>query len=263
MIPIFDTLAHPTLTGRWLESGKDAGFDTLAASLRKSEYVGAAAVGICGVEGYADERFIAECRRHGPLVPVAGFNPAHERSIGEELQRLRALGYGAIKIHPRYTGMDIASRAFGETLAAAAEHGLVVFYCTYMHCGIERYPGQDPLFALVRALKAAPAAKVVLLHGGDVRVLEYAELVRFNPNLILDLSMTIMKYAGSSLDADLAFLFRQFDRRICIGSDHPEYGHAELRARFEELAHGIAREKAENIAFRNITAFLGGETMIR
>ena len=62
---------------------------------------------------------------------------------------------------------------------------------------------------------------MVLLHGGDVQLLRYAELVRFNANLILDLSLTIMKYAGSSLDADLSFLFREFDRRICIGSDHP------------------------------------------
>jgi predicted TIM-barrel fold metal-dependent hydrolase len=262
MIPIFDTLAHPTLTGRWFESGKDAGFDTLAASLRKAGYLGAAAVGIYGIEGYSDEEFMQACRQRSGLVPVAGFNPGHKNSIGDELQRLRSLGYGAIKIHPRYTGMDIASRAFGETLAVAAEHGLVVFLCTYMHCGIERYPAEDPFFALVRALKAAPTAKVVLLHGGDVQVLRYAELVRFNAKLILDLSMTIMKYRGSSVDADLAFLFRHFDRRICIGSDHPEYSHAQLRAQFEDLAHGIDREKAENIAFRNITAFLGCETMI-
>ena len=262
MIPIFDTLAHPTLTGRWLASGKDASFEALAASLHSAGYAGAAAVGISGVEGYADTPFIEQCRRYRGLVPVAGFNPGHEGSVGVELQRLRGLGYGAIKIHPRFTGMDISGTALGEALAAASELELVVFLCTYMHCGIERYPVEDPFFALVRALKAAPNARVVLLHGGDVQVLRYAELARFNPNLILDLSMTIMKYEGSSLDADLHFLLRHFDRRICIGSDHPEYGHAELRARFEELGRGIGGEKAENIAFRNIATFLGCETLI-
>src|SRR4030095_11516626 len=135
------------------------------------------------------------------------------------------------------------------------EHGLLVFLCTYQHCGIERYPSEDPFFSLVRALKAAPRARVVLLHGGDVQLLRYAELVRFNANLILDLSLTIMKYAGSSLDADLSFLFREFNERICIGSDHPEYTHQELRSRFEDLASGIDREKAEGIAFRNIATF--------
>jgi len=262
MIPIFDTLAHPTLTGSWLRSGKDASFEGLAASLDGAGYLGAAAVGIWGVEDYADEAFIRQCRGHPRLVPVAGFNPAHGGSIANEMQRLSALGYGAIKIHPRFTGLELSGPMLGRALAAAAEHDLVVFYCTYQHCGIERYPSEDPFVSLVRALKAAPKAKVVLLHGGDVQLLRYAELVRFNANLILDLSLTIMKYAGSSLDADLSFLFRKLDRRICIGSDHPEYGHQELRTRFEELASGLAREKAENIAFRNIATFIGCEELL-
>jgi predicted TIM-barrel fold metal-dependent hydrolase len=257
MIPIFDALAHPTLTGRWLDSGKDAEFDTLAASLDGAGYLGAAAVGIWGVEGYADDAFIQRCRKHRALVPVAGFNPAHTDSLASEMQRLRALGYEAIKIHPRFTGMELTGPKLGQTLAAAAEHDLRVFLCTYQHGTIERYPCEDPFFSLVRALKAAPRAKVVLVHGGDVQLLRYAELVRFNPNLLLDLSLTIMKYAGSSLDADLAFLFRTFDQRLCVGSDHPEYGHGELRARFESFAAGVTRDKAENVAYRNITAFLG------
>jgi predicted TIM-barrel fold metal-dependent hydrolase len=213
------------------------------------------------VEGYSDEAFARECRRHHRLVPVAGFNPEHTNSIAGEMRRLRALGYSAIKIHPRFTGMDLTSPKLGHILASAAAHDLVVFFCTYQHCGIARYPVEDPLFSLVRALKAAPKAKVVLLHGGDVQLLRYAELVRFNENLLLDLSLTIMKYAGSSLDADLAFLFRNFDRRVCIGSDHPEYGHRELRVRFEELAAGVAQEKAENIAFKNIVSFIGREDL--
>jgi predicted TIM-barrel fold metal-dependent hydrolase len=256
MIPIFDALAHPTLSGTWLDSGRDATFASLATALDESGYMGAAAVGICGVGGYEDAAFIACCRQHGRLVPVAGFNPGHAGSAAGEMQRLRALGYTAIKVHPRFTGLDLSGAVLGETLAAAAAHDMPVFLCTYQHCALERYPSEDPFFSLVRALKAAPAARVVLVHGGDVQVLRYAELVRFNPNLLLDLSLTIMKYAGSSLDLDLAFLFRQFDERICIGSDHPEHGHRELRQRFESLAAGIPRHKAENIAFRNIVDFI-------
>jgi predicted TIM-barrel fold metal-dependent hydrolase len=263
MIPIFDSLAHPTLSGSWLHSGKDARFATLAASLEGAGYLGAAAVGIWGVEGYRDETFIEQCRRHRTLVPVAGFNPGHKGSLTTEMQRLRALGYKAIKLHPRYTGLELAGPKLGQTLAAAAENDLLVFFCTYQHCAIERYPSEDPFFSLVRALKAAPEAKVVLVHGGDVELLRYAELVRFNPNLILDISLTIMKYAGSSLDADLSFLFRGFDRRICIGSDYPEYSHRELRTRFEDLAAGIASDKAENNAFRNIAMFMDRDDLLR
>jgi predicted TIM-barrel fold metal-dependent hydrolase len=180
-------------------------------------------------------------------MPVAGFNPAHTGPVFAD----------AIKIHPRYTGMEISGPTLGNALAAAGAHDLAVFFCTYQHSAIQQYPSEDPFFSLVAALKAAPRTKLILVHGGDVQLLKYAELVRFNPNLLLDLSLTIMKYAGSSLDRDIFFLFRQFDRRICVGSDHPEYGHHEVRNRFEELAWGVPRDKIENIAFRNILRFIG------
>ena len=263
MIPIFDSLSHPTLTGDWLQSGRDSSFGALSASLKTSGYVGAAAVGIYGVGEYEDKRFLNECQKYPHLVPVAGFNPSHTLSISDEMRRIKLLGYTAIKIHPRFNRINLEGPKLGQILAAAAEQQLIIFLCTYQHNTIERYPSEDSFISIVRALKAAPKAKVVLLHGGDVQVLRYAELVRFNPNLILDLSMTIMKYAGSSLENDISFLFRQFDRRICIGTDHPEYGHRELRTRFEELSAAIPFEKAENIAFRNISNFIGVKSLSR
>jgi len=95
------------------------------------------------------------------------------------------------------------------------------------------------------------------MHGGDVQVLRYSELVRFNETLLLDLSFTMMKYRGSSIDTDLAYLFRKFDQRICIGTDHPEYSHEDLRERFDHLCAGLPSEKVENIASRNLKVFLG------
>jgi len=67
--------------------------------------------------------------------------------------------------------------------------------------------------------------------------------------------MTICKYEGSSIDLDLEFMFQQFDRRICIGSDFPEYTLAKLRERFKLLSKNIDLKKKENITFRNISSF--------
>jgi len=83
------------------------------------------------------------------------------------------------------------------------------------------------------------------------------ELVRFNNNLLLDLSMTIMKYEGSSIDLDIQYLFKHFDKRICIGTDHPEYSPKELEKRFIYFSKDISDEKKRNIAFLNISKFLG------
>jgi predicted TIM-barrel fold metal-dependent hydrolase len=257
-IPIFDSLSHPTLTGRWISGDRlDATFAALDRDLRAAGFCGACAVGLAGVEGYDHQPVLAACAGYPALVPVAGIDPAGPRPLAAELDRVAALGFRAIKIHPRLSRFEPAAESLGAIFQAAAARGLIVFYCTYLHTRAEHYPTADPFYALAGGLRRAPDAKVVLLHGGDVQLLRYAELVRFNPGLLLDLSMTLLKYRGSSIDADVGFLFREFDRRLCIGSDHPELTHQALRARFDELAAGLAEEKAHNIAHRNLEAFLG------
>jgi predicted TIM-barrel fold metal-dependent hydrolase len=189
-------------------------------------------------------------------VPIAGLDPSAAQ-LERELARIAALGFRGVKVHPRLARWTPTADGLGSLFRAAAANGLPVLYCTYRHAPIASYPGEDPFYVLVRALQCAPGARVILMHGGDVELLRYAELVRFNENLLLDLSFTMLKYRGSSLDADLAFLLSRFDRRICVGTDHPELGHEELRERFDELTAGLEREKVENAAFRNIQAFLG------
>jgi predicted TIM-barrel fold metal-dependent hydrolase len=255
-VPIFDSLTHPTLSGRWIDGERDATFDALARELAHWGFAGACAVGLAGVEGYEHEAFLEACAPHPSLVPIAGIDP-RTPLLGEELARVAALGFRGVKVHPRLARWAPTAEGLGALFREAAANGLPVLYCTYRHAPIASYPSEDPFYVLVRALQKAPEARVVLMHGGDVELLRYAELVRFNENLLLDLSFTMLKYRGSSLDADLAFLLRRFDRRICVGTDHPELSHEALRERFDQLTAGVEREKVENAAFRNIEAFLG------
>ncbi len=253
--PLFDSLAHPTLSGDWLGRGLDASFAALDSELDRAGYAHACAIGLDGVEDYEHAAFASACMAYPRLVPIAGFNPVRDASPAA-LATLRAMGFRGIKVHPRFSGLTRRLGLLGPTLRAAGDAGLVVFLCTYSHCRLADYPATDPFFDLVESLRAAPATRVVLVHGGDVNLLRYAELVRHNPNLLLDLSMTLMKYAGSSLDADLRFLFSRFDERICIGTDWPEYSAQAVRARFDDLTQGVSAEKRRHAASRNLAAFL-------
>ena len=158
---------------------------------------------------------------------------------------------------PRFSLVPIHEINLGAILAAAHKNKLVSFICTYFHDRVESYPLIDPFIALVSALKQAPGARVVLVHGGDVDLLRYAQLVRHNENLLLDLSLTLMKYEGSSIDRDITFLFQKFDRRISIGSDHPEWTHDAVRKRFEYFGNELSEEKLRNVAYQNAQKFLG------
>lgn len=257
-IPILDSLAHPTLSGDWLGAQQTATFEKLAKKLKTAHFKGACAIGMADLENYEHEAFFKKCQTYPNLIPIAGFNPIKSKNIENELIHIAQLGFKGIKIHPRFSKITLTKFDLSSTFQKAAELNLPVFYCTYMHCGLAHYPSQDPFYNLVELLKKAPNTKVILVHGGDVQVLRYAELVRFNTNLLLDLSLTILKYEGSSVDADIQFLFKKFDRRICIGTDFPEYSPQQLRERFEHFSKDLFLEKKENIAWRNLSNFLKG-----
>lgn len=258
IVPLFDALAHPTVSGRWLGRSLDATFETLVQDMARANFRGACAVGMARKDGYSHVPFIERCSRYQHLVPIAGLHPLLP-NLEAELDLVTALGFRGVKVHPRFSNVDL-ERDCGrmvKLLQLARERELVVFLCTYFHTKLTGYPVNDPFYSLITILQQAPRTQVVLVHGGDVRVMQYAELVRHNPNLLLDLSLTMMKYQGSSIDDDVRFLFQLFDRRICIGTDHPEYSHQAVRRRFEMFSEGISAEKKHNIAYRNIETFLG------
>jgi predicted TIM-barrel fold metal-dependent hydrolase len=106
-------------------------------------------------------------------------------------------------------------------------------------------------------LLGLPRLKVVLLHGGGVDLLRYAELVRANDNYLLDLSLTLCKYAGSSVDLDIGFLFRRFDRRICVGADFPDFDYLTFRERVEHFASSVDQDKASHATYQNLERLFG------
>jgi predicted TIM-barrel fold metal-dependent hydrolase len=251
-----DSLAHATLTGTWMDRPAGATFAALQQQLDQHGYAFACAVGMWGMDGFEAEAYATACRGFPRLVPVAGFRPESHDSLRADLARLRDLGYRGIKLHPRFSRLDVADPLIGQTMEFAGQLDLVVFWCTYLHTSIEAWQTVDPLLALVDQLRAAPSARVVLLHGGDVDLLRYMQLVRFNDRLLLDLSHTIAKYPGSSVEKDVEFLFRHFDRRICLGTDWPQFSHAQLRVLYERFATGLPPEKRVNIAHGNLARFL-------
>ena len=152
MVPLFDTLAHPTVNGTWLDDGHGNSFSALQKDLEESGFLGACAVGLSGVDEYQHEAFSQACRNFPSLVPIAGFSPRSE-SVTQELKTVKRLGFRGIKIHPRFSSLNLErdSDLFIETLRGAAREDLVVFLCTYNHTKLSEYPDIDPFYMDVAA----------------------------------------------------------------------------------------------------------------
>jgi len=253
---LFDSLGHATVDGTWLDSELDASFAKYSKELEKNDYQGGLVVGLSGKNSYSHSNFLELANKYENLYPVAGYNPLNE-SI-EMLAELKNNGFVGIKIHPRFSKIDLhlEKEKLIECFKKCEELNLPIFLCTYFHCSAIDIQQTDPFFSFLEIYKKAPETKVVLVHGGVHDLMKYADLSRFNDGLIIDLSLTMMKYRGSSLDLDLNFLFRHFDRKICVGSDYPEYNLKEIKDRFEELSLSISNEKKNNISHKNIKEFL-------
>ena len=247
----FDSLVHVTRDGRWIDGKRDASYARLVRELDRARVDRACLVGLPAV---VDNEFILECARAsgGRLVPVAGVDPAADgaRGVAAAVAALARAGFAGIKLHPRLGGYDPAGECCLDAIRAAASHGLVVFLDTLF-----RQKSRATAHAadvVDRIAHECAEAAIVLLHGGGAALLDVADVVRVNRALVLDLSFTLLNYAGSSLDADVRWVMERLDQRVVIGSDMPEYTPEEAFTRAECLADTLPAEKRMNIASRNL-----------
>lgn len=255
----FDVLTHVTSDGDWFGTGHDGSVDRLADTLEKNPGMRAAVVGIHGYN-MPDELILTVTERYpGRLVPVAGFRPDDFASMSEArraLGKLSRAGFKGIKIHPTLSDSRISSKEADWCLDACAEFGLVVFLCTIMRRrGF--LPGGNPADLVYDTVVRHSEVNFILLHGGCSELLAFSDIVRGTRNTVLDLSLTIMKYAGSSLDLDIRHVLESLDRRCVVGSDFPEHEPGDVIDRLLELGAGLPSEKLENVLWRNAEALLG------
>jgi predicted TIM-barrel fold metal-dependent hydrolase len=113
-------------------------------------------------------------------------------------------------------------------------------------------PTRHPADVIDLIAVACRNTNVVLLHGAGPHLLELFELVRMHAHLTADLSFTMLRYQGSSLDQDIQFLCSRLDQRVTVGSDFPEYTPTEALQRFRAMTQNLPEEKRENILWRNL-----------
>jgi len=256
---LFDSLTHVTRDGSWCgERRYDA---TLARLLKDMDAAGAYRACLVAIADYVDNAVVIESARAHPgrFVPIAGLNPRTLptlRRVEAVVAELAAQGFAGIKLHPRLNGYDPLDPKCIAALDAAGQHGLVILLDTlFRRRGLATTNAPD---AIDYIANACPDTRILLLHAAGPSMLDLFEIVRANPNLMLDFSFTIMRYAGSRLDEDMRYFFATTDQLVTIGSDFPEYAPAAVLARFLALAEGIEPHRIENIAHRNLERLFAG-----
>ena len=218
---------------------------------------------LVGIAGCTENDYIMTMARQFPrrFIPVAGFNPvtcAGLKEVRSSVRQLALEGFPALKLHSRFNDYDPLDPRCLAAIDMAGTAGMAVFFCTLTHQ--RGRATRHPADIVDRIANTCTHTRIVLLHGLCSGMLDAFELVRMHANLILDLAFTLLRYEGSSLDADMRFLCGALDQRLCFGSDFPEYLPSEAKRRIIELTKGLPEEKRANIFFNNLDGLFANLT---
>ena len=112
------------------------------------------------------------------------------------------------------------------------------------------------LGSITRILRQHSKVKTVLLHGGYYNLLAVSEEVRNLENVLLDLSATLTRFYDSSVGNDIKFLYRTFEKRLCVGTDFPEYNYGDVLKALDFI--GI-NKPGKGILGNNLENFLSAQ----
>ena len=255
----FDSLVHVTADGRWFDTSFDAGEARLLREMDGAQVERAVVVALAG---YIDNDFVLDvCRRHpGRLWAGASLDPCADTVVN-----LRATARGllqdgpfvVLKLHPRlnrYDVLDPRVLALLEELASWSRPPLIWLDSLLYPKGVSMQ--RSPVDSVRLLAERFSGLRFMLLHGGGANVLPFFEAVSSLPNVMLDLSFSLTRYAGTSVALDHRFLIERFDRRTVFGSDFPEISLGDAVRAFEAIAAGIDPVKLENVRHRTLASWL-------
>jgi predicted TIM-barrel fold metal-dependent hydrolase len=257
---VIDANVHATRDGRWFDTGHDASLGRLLAELDAANVDRAVLTGLPGANS-ADDVLALCAEADGRLLPVGPFDPCAHSTPAEACaaarRELSGRGLLGVKLHPRlgrYDVLDDRVLAFLDDLATWDKRP-AVWLCTFLHVPGMR-PRSGPVEALCEIVGRPPDRQFVLAHGGGPDQLTLATAVRGAPNALLDLSFTITRYHGTSVQLDLGHLLTIFENRLVLGSDFPEEEPRRARARLEELAVGAKPDVLPKVLGGNLSRAL-------
>jgi len=251
---IFDSATHPTLDGSWSSNRRGQTFEELAKLIGTVPGYRVLAHGLPNIGKYSHSEYKKRCDDFG-FEAIAALTTTDSGAITKEIHGIAKQGYRGLKVHPRLLGSNRNLSYLQEVFRACTETSLVCLLCTYEAHTPGNLPAKDPYYEICDALNSSPTTKLILMHGGVSRILQFAGLARHSSTVLLDLSFTMMDRLTQSMGPTLNSLASEFDEGICIGSDSPDFVISDFVPRARELLKSLPTLKASNIASHNLNRF--------
>lgn len=253
---IIDALTHITKDGSWFKTPHDASLDRLLTEMKKANVNKALLVGNPELK---DQKTLLEASERYPdaFFLIAGLDLAQAsiQDVEKQISSYKKQGFLGIKIHPRFSKIRLDSEIMSHTLKLAEKYQMTVLLCTILKSPAPIH--NRPLPDMIQEMcENHQDAKIILVHGGYTKILAVSEVIRPFENIFLDLSCTLTRFYDSSVGADIKFLLRTFDKRICFGSDFPEFTYSNVIDALEYLGQSRNDLEKRGVLGDNLLQFL-------
>ncbi len=255
---VFDSLTHIKKDGIWYGSKHDASLERLLKEFDEN-IVKALLVGMPDDDiNYIIDAYNKHKDKFVPIAPIYFDNNTDSDQIEKQIIDFKGLGFKGIKIHPRFLNTNLIDKNIINSIELAGKYDLVSLLCT-----VHRAPSKPlkrPIHDVIHEIcDETQKSKKILLHGGYYDLLATSEVIRSFENTLLDLSTTLIRFQDTHILNDIKYLFKTFDRRLCIGSDFPEFTIQDVLNTINNKVlnnHLIDTQKLENIYFNNLNNFM-------
>ena len=247
----------------------DAEHDSLDALSRVLAYGRLRHVGLIAVVPRPDidqtrrlnDQLAGLVRRHPRrLFAIGTVHPGDGAQAMAELERIKAMGFRMLKLHPIMQELDVSSDDVESVVRKASTLGLPVLF------DFSGIANSADLGAFVMLAARVPEARIVLAHMGGTRfheVLLLSVLQRYpwyRNNMWVDLSAVAAMYADSPYRDLLVHVIRKIGvNRVLFGSDVPFARTTSMEAIADVEKLGLTPAEERLILHDNAASLLGLE----
>ena len=198
------------------------------------------------------EIFYNNCLKTKNLTPVALIK--NSKNLKNEIKSIVNIGFNYIKFHPRNLNLKIGSNFYIKAFKILNKTNLKIMWCTFDGWSTQKISETNQIDFLSKLINLVDDNKIILMHSGGPNILKYYEKFRFVENVYFDLSYTLPHYESTSVENDIIFLFKNFDKRLICGTDFPTFNfnvHQKILIKILKKSK-VSKSKLLNITFKNL-----------
>ncbi|MEZ4938056.1 MAG: amidohydrolase family protein [Crocinitomicaceae bacterium] len=179
-------------------------------------------------------------------------------NVYEHIEAGIAAGINCIKFHSYHQQIDSSCYPkIIEICKYAEEKGLII--CLDGSYGTSKMIQYDIVDFICTIADAITKTTIIVLHSGGLQCLKILLLALEKSNIYLETSLTLPWYEGSSIEQDLAFMYKKMeDHKILFATDSPyipfQDGYDATIRFFEK--HGFSSEFQEGVFYHNAIQLL-------